>query len=100
MQAWHQPGTVLGTGLRSPPPPLRAPAGDPTPITLVKGTWVKSRVAIETQELRLSTRKCDFPGINIPKAYPGYPRKDAVRQVFFVPSTILGTVHIEICQNC
>jgi len=41
--------------------------GNPTPITQVKvGTLAKSRVSIETRELRLSSRECDFPGINIP----------------------------------
>jgi len=34
------------------PPPLRATAGDPTPIMQVKvRTWAKSRVSIETWEL-------------------------------------------------
>jgi len=43
------------------------PAGDPTPITQVKlRTLAKSRVSIETWELRLSSLECDFPGINIP----------------------------------
>ena len=47
--------------------PLRAPAGDPTLIAPVKvRTRMKLRVSIETQELRLSTRECDFPWINIP----------------------------------
>jgi len=53
------------------PSPLRAPAGDPTPITEVKVcTRAKSRVSIETPELRLLSRECDFPGINISKLDP------------------------------
>ena len=53
------------------PSPLRAPAGDPTPITQVKVcTRAKSRVSIETPELRLLSRECDFPGINIPQLDP------------------------------
>jgi len=51
--------------------PVRAPAGDPTPIMPVKGTYsAKSRVSIETRELRQSTREYDFPGSNIPNQYP------------------------------
>jgi len=51
------------------PPPLRAPAGDPTQITPVKGMYsCKSRVSVETRELWLSTQECDFPGINIPSS--------------------------------
>jgi len=47
--------------------PLRAPAGDPTPITQAKvHTRAKSRVSIKTRDLRLSSRECDFPGINMP----------------------------------
>jgi len=47
--------------------PPHAPAGDPTPITQVKvRTRAKSRVSIETLELRLLSQECDFPGINIP----------------------------------
>ena len=60
----HRPETAPGpAGDR---PPLRAPAGDPTPIMQVEvRTWAKSRVSIETRELRLSSQECDFPGINI-----------------------------------
>jgi len=38
MASRRRPGTALGTGRRSPPS-LRAPAGDPTPIMSVKGTY-------------------------------------------------------------
>ena len=56
-------GNSAGSG-RWSPLPLRA--GDPTPITQVKvHTRAKSRVSIETRELRLSSREYDFPGINI-----------------------------------
>ena len=38
--------------------------------TQVKGrTRAKSRVSIETRELRLSSRECDFPWINIPNIW-------------------------------
>ena len=63
MGSRHWPGTASGTGRRSPP--LRAPAGDPTPIAPVL-TRAKSRVLIETQELRLLPQECGFPGNNIP----------------------------------
>jgi len=62
----YWPGTVSGTGWQSPPP-LRTPAGNPTPKTPVKGTYsgkIESR--LKTQELRLSIWECDFLGINIP----------------------------------
>jgi len=47
------------------PTPLR-PADDPTPFTPEVLTQAKSRVSIENRELRLSTRECDFLGINNP----------------------------------
>ena len=66
----HQPGTAPGPA-SDRPSPLRAPAGDPTPITQVKVcTRAKSRVSIETPELRLLSQECGFPGINIPKLDP------------------------------
>jgi len=70
----RQWGPVIGRERRRVQPviahPPSRPAGDPTPITLVKvRTRAKSRVLIETRELRLSTRECDFPGINIPTHY-------------------------------
>jgi len=61
----YWPGTVSGTDWQSPP--LRTPAGNPTPKTPVKGTYsgkIESR--LKTQELRLSIWECDFLGINIP----------------------------------
>jgi len=65
----HHPGpTGELAGDRSPP--LRASTGDPSPITPVKVcTRAKSRVSIKTWELRLSTRECNFPGINIRRFY-------------------------------
>ena len=37
------------------------PCDDPTPITPEVCTLAKSRFSIETRELQLSTRECDFP---------------------------------------
>ena len=63
MGSRHRLGTALGP-VGDRPSPLWA--GDPTPITQVKvHTRAKSRVSIETRELRLSSREYDFPGINI-----------------------------------
>jgi len=49
----HRPGTASGTGWPSPPSPLRAPAGDPTPITLVTGMYLGEI------ESRSRPRNCD-----------------------------------------
>jgi len=66
MGSRHRPETALGPA-GDLPCPLHAPACDPTPITQLKvRTRAKSRVSIETRELRLSSWECDFPGINIP----------------------------------
>jgi len=55
MGSRHRPGTAPG------------PASDYPPITQAKvRTQAKSRVSIETRELRLLSREYDFPGINIP----------------------------------
>jgi len=54
MGSRHRPGTAPGPAGDRPPP--FAPTGDPTPIMQVKvRTMAKSRVSIETRELR-------FPG--------------------------------------
>jgi len=39
------------------------------PIKGTVHTQAKSRVSIETRKLRLSTRECDFLGINIPNVH-------------------------------
>jgi len=62
MGSRYLPGTAPGPAGDRPSPP-----GDPTLITQVKiRTRAKSKVSIETWELQLSSRECDFPGINIP----------------------------------
>ena len=62
-------GTDWRAGRRSPPP-----FAPPLAIQLRSRrskvcTRAKSRVSIKTWELRLSTRECNFPGINIRRFY-------------------------------
>jgi len=47
---------------------VRRPETDVLPLCHVR-TQVKSRVSIQTRELRLLTQECDFQGINIPNVY-------------------------------
>jgi len=66
MGSLHRPGTAPGpTGDRpspfAPPPAIQ--------LRSRTRTQAKSRASIETRELRLSSRECDFPGINIPSLY-------------------------------
>jgi len=57
--AWD-PGNSIGDR------PAIVPLFAPLPAIQRRSRWAKSRVSIETWELRLSTRECDFLGINIP----------------------------------
>jgi len=61
-------GPVIGRERRRVRPVIaRPPRRRSTDSTQVKvRTRAKSRVSIETRELRLSSRECDFPGINMP----------------------------------
>jgi len=71
MGSRHQPGTVPGpAGDR--PSPLRAP---PPATQLHSHTRAKSRVSIETRELRLSSRECDFLDVSMTSSL------DAVRPI-------------------
>ena len=85
MGSRHRPETALGPA-GDLPCPLHAPACDPTPITQLKvRTRAKSRVSIETQELRLSSLECDFPGINILNCNP--------------KPLVIGTRHQRLCHQ-
>ena len=61
----HQPETAWDTGRRSPLP-LRAPAGDPTLITPVKGTY-SGKIASLDRDPGIANLD---PGINIPTHTP------------------------------
>jgi len=82
-------------------PSLRAPAGDPTLITQVKvRTRVKSRVLIETREMRLSSRECDFLGINIPTGYLAWSYTCPKTVIHPSPNWAWNKVHRYAQWNC
>jgi len=69
MGSRHRPGTVRGLAGDRPHPFALTPAIQLLSHSIKVRTRAKSKVWIETRELRLSSRECDFPGINIPSYY-------------------------------
>ena len=73
----HWPGQERRRGPAGDRPPT--PFASPPAIRMVR-TWTKSRVSIETRELRLSTRECDLQGLTSLL----FAMKVAIEDTFFI----------------